>query len=687
MADDSEVESFGLNKLLYYQSELEEALCDCNDVESKKESIFNYIEKITSDDSLKIPDFGLDHEWINTEKPLSVKEDLKGKIIVLDFFTYCCINCMHILPDLFALEEEISITSGLVVVGVHSAKFDNERYLKNVMEAIQRYQIHHPVVNDPQGILWNKLQIYCWPTLIIVGKKCKFLLEISESVDRYAVDLPGGSEEALMTQEGWKSLDVLRRVDDQQWLEQYPKLDQIINFIFEIKDIIGGLESGFIDGNFTESRFCSPQGIACKNSKLLYVADTENHAIRQIDLESRKVKTIAGTGKQGYDKIGGKIGIQQEISSPWDVCLASSIEKVDDLLFITMAGTHQIWVIFLEDAMLYGESFQKGTCVNFAGSGNEENRNNKYRMKAGFAQPSGIVRMQVEKKQFLYVADSESSSIRCVSVTDGSVTRFVGGDMDPVNLFAFGDKDGIGIDAKLQHPMGITYSDSEKLLYVADTYNNKIKVISSITKNCYTLKLSDTESDKSEKAEFYEPSGLCFVDDNKTLFVADTNNHSIKIIDLKKKVMSELNIKWNFKEYDTTDHLNVKLYDKIQKYRLPVNGCLKLTIEFNFKETFSLNKDVDQIWNIQISDDSLKVDGEDNGNIDSLFEPLTFILKPTKLSTNTNTVCVLIKLFLCHKEKNVCLAKIFKHKILVDICNETLSEKDAIVIAFSKLEI
>ncbi|XP_067129491.1 NHL repeat-containing protein 2 [Centruroides vittatus] len=654
MADDSEIESFGLNKLLCYQSELEEALCDCNDVESKKESIFNYIEKITSDDSLKIPDFGLDHEWINTEKPLSVKEDLKGKIIVLDFFTYCCINCMHILPDLFALEKEIPITSGLVVVGVHSAKFDNERYLKNVMEAIQRYQIHHPVVNDPQGILWNKLQIYCWPTLIIVGPDgtmlfsligegrreelifyCKIALDyflkrnlISNNEiplnklkynvsSKYSLLFPGKvcvtDDKIIIADSGHHRLLILNR-------------DGTINAI------IGGLESGFIDGNFSESRFCSPQGIACKNSKLLYVADTENHAIREIDLESRKVKTIAGTGKQGYDKIGGKIGIQQEISSPWDVCLASSIEKVDDLLFITMAGTHQIWVIFLEDAMLYGESFQKGTCVNFAGSGNEENRNNKYRMKAGFAQPSGLVRIQVEKKQFLYVADSESSSIRCISVTDGSVTRFVGGDMDPVNLFAFGDRDGIGIDAKLQHPMGITYSDSEELLYVADTYNNKIKVISPITKNCYTLKLSDTESDKSEKAEFYEPSGLCFVDNDKTLFVADTNNHSIKIIDLKKKIMSQLSIKWNFKEYDTTDHLNVKSHDKIQKYRLPVNGCLKLSIEFNFKETFSLNKDVDQIWNIQISDDSLKVDGEEKGNIDSLFEPLTFILKPNKIS-------------------------------------------------------
>ena len=119
--------------------------------------------------------FVSDCEWLNVSSPLSFDYQLKGKVVVLDFFTYCCINCMHVLPDLEALEQIYSVTDGVAVIGVHSAKFENEKVSANILSAVLRYKIHHPVINDSEARLWNQLQIVCWPTFVIVGPTGQFL--------------------------------------------------------------------------------------------------------------------------------------------------------------------------------------------------------------------------------------------------------------------------------------------------------------------------------------------------------------------------------------------------------------------------------------------------------------------------------------------------------------------------------
>lgn len=116
-----------------------------------------------------------DLPWFNTSSPLSLRDHLKGNIVILDFFTYCCINCLHVLPDLEAVESKYSLQDGVVVIGVHSAKFENEKVSANILSAILRYHIHHPVVNDHEALLWNKLQVQCWPTFIVVGPDGQFL--------------------------------------------------------------------------------------------------------------------------------------------------------------------------------------------------------------------------------------------------------------------------------------------------------------------------------------------------------------------------------------------------------------------------------------------------------------------------------------------------------------------------------
>lgn len=114
------------------------------------------------------PPYFVDLEWMNVSSPLNL-EQLKGKVVVLDFFTYCCINCLHILPDLAALENQFTIQDGVIVIGVHSAKFENEKISANILSAILRYNIDHPVMNDNEATLWNELMIQCWPTLVVLS--------------------------------------------------------------------------------------------------------------------------------------------------------------------------------------------------------------------------------------------------------------------------------------------------------------------------------------------------------------------------------------------------------------------------------------------------------------------------------------------------------------------------------------
>ncbi len=140
------------------------------------------------------PEFPPSLDWFNTSLPLSFSGHLKGKLVVLDFFTYCCINCMHVLPDLETLERRYPPEEGVVVVGVHSAKFGNEKGSDNIQNAIKRcvrpkgvavailcislchrYGMTHPVVNDVEIELWERLGVTCWPTLVIIGPEKQLL--------------------------------------------------------------------------------------------------------------------------------------------------------------------------------------------------------------------------------------------------------------------------------------------------------------------------------------------------------------------------------------------------------------------------------------------------------------------------------------------------------------------------------
>lgn len=474
-------------------------------------------------------------EWLNTSAPIDLK-DLRGKIVVLDFWTYCCINCIHVLPDLKYLEAKYK--NEIVVIGVHSAKFDNEKVSANIRDAILRYEIKHPVVNDDQMLIWRKFGTRSWPTLALIDPEGNFAGSQGGEGNRELFD---GVIGRLIKYHRWKGtlnekpleFDLEAKSAKPTALRYPGKIvaDAASNRLFisdsnhnriVITDLngthqetIGTGEIGRTDGSYATARFDHPQGMTLVGNTL-YVADTENHLLRRINLETKTVSTLAGTGKQGRPRnVEGSLA-GTDLNSPWALC------HVDGTLYVAMAGPHQIW------------SHKLGTdkIDVYAGSAREDVINGRLSVSA-FAQPSGLT--VNEDGSAFFVADSEGSSIRRVpTLRQGTVTTIAGTFEMPrgQSLFAFGDVDATGVDARFQHPLGVAWHKG--FVYVADTYNHKIRRVNADTGEVTTW-MGDGSSGDS-LSQLNEPSGLSIA--NGVLYIADTNNHRILVADLETKQVS-----------------------------------------------------------------------------------------------------------------------------------------------------
>ncbi|XP_054168478.1 NHL repeat-containing protein 2-like [Oppia nitens] len=552
---------FGLQLTL--ERQLSEDITDVR----KRDLIYEYFDKILAEKVNIIDDFGIDMDWLNVEMSLSLHRHLNGLIVIMDFFTYCCINCLHILPKLTQIERHFH-SEPVVVIGVHSPKFDNEKDTTNVMEAIVRYHIDHPVVNDPIAHLWSELGVQCWPTVLILGPNLQLLFTligetgVNQWIQLYTENAVKyfDHKNLLIKENKYKIPTKLLRNTFNKHILGFPSkvslspnghLLAISNARYHniiitttsglIRHKIGGNVSGFRNGSFGEALFNEPNGVTWSDNNTVFVADTENHAIRVIDLMKRFVSTLAGNGRQSDDIIGGKISCEQGLNSPWDICYDDS--TTGSCLFIAMAGSHQIWVLALEDnTKILDKLYPKGMCLNFAGDGSEQNRNNRFRHKSSFAQPSGLAFDR--KNKYLYVADSESSSIRCVDITTGCVTGVVGGDKNPQNLFAFGDCDGKGTDCRLQHCLGIAFDANTNLLFIADSYNHKIKKIDLLTKQCITIAgngiKGNTSNCKLSECTFNEPNDEdLFVLSHKSINnLQQLNDFTLTVKDIDEKQFS-----------------------------------------------------------------------------------------------------------------------------------------------------
>nr|ACU83555.1 thiol-disulfide isomerase/thioredoxin [uncultured bacterium HF130_AEPn_1] len=472
----------------------------------------------------KVPDTSIydkvlkDREWLNAERPLRSK-DLIGKAVLFDFWTYCCINCIHVIPDLKYLEEKYG--DKLVVIGVHSAKFTNEKVSKNIMKTIRKYGIEHPVINDKDFIVWRMFGARAWPTLALLdttGRPVKLLSGEGhrETLDKLISKILDGKHQEKKLRKRKRDLKKLY-FPSKMVYSKSKSLGELffltdssnhrvlaIDLSGKVKMVIGSGKEGNKDGDIKVARFRRPHGLAFdEKNDLLYIADTDNHSIKSLDLKSKKVLTLSGNGERGFKRKAENAKAKgHPMASPWDLQLKG--EK----LLIAMAGTHQLWEMDLK----------KGTVSVIAGNGGESIEDGPY-PKNTLAQTSGMD----QKGDDLYFVDSETSSLRVLE--KGSIRTLVG-----KGLFHFGLEDGPRDKAKFQHPLGIHISGD--LILLADTYNHAIRT--------YDLKANTVSTLLKGKLpggfEIEEPNDVLVL--GKELFIINTNRHEILKYDLVSKKLS-----------------------------------------------------------------------------------------------------------------------------------------------------
>lgn len=393
--------------------------------------------------------------WLNVTRPLRL-EDMQGRLVLLDFWTYGCINCMQIVPDLTALEEQFG--DKLLIIGVHSAKFEGEKENARILAAAKRFGLKHPVINDSDYAIWNAFGVRAWPTQVLLGPD-------GEEISRYA----GEGHRAEIAADLEKAL---------------PRATAATPLV--------GLIAG---GAFATAQFNHPRGLSAAGNRL-YVADTGNHRIREVDLGAWAVTTIAGTGERGsYNTSERTPARSAGLASPWDVELIDGGKT----LAIANAGTHQI--------LAYNIAAK--TVSVLAGSGREGIDDGKAH-KAALAQPSGLS----ASGESLFFVDAESSAMRVLR--NGVVKTLIG-----TGLFDFGLRDGVYPQAMMQHPQGL-YADENRIV-IADTYNNALRIYDRKAGRLSTLPLAP--------GTLNEPGDVVVIGD--TAYVADTGAHAIRAIDLK----------------------------------------------------------------------------------------------------------------------------------------------------------
>ncbi len=483
------------------------------------------------------PEFPLDLDWLNTDRKYTIA-DLRGKFVLLDFWTYGCINCVHVISELKRLEEKYP---ELIVIGVHSAKFVNERESANIEEAILKYDLRHPVIVDSEFKVWDAYSINAWPSFVLIAPDGEVLGKTSgegifERLDPVLPNLIAEYDRRGLLNRDKMRFALLKETDraPQGFLAFPGKIcaDTLGKRLFvsdsnhnrilvlspdgAIQDVIGSGLQGAKNGSFYEASFFWPQGMVLDEDHL-YIADTDNNLIRRADLRLKMIETVAGKVLQDSSSKPLSSGILRGddtlISSPWD------LTALGDWIYIAMAGTHQIWRMNRMTLKIepYAGTGREGIIDGIAA-------------QANLAQPSGIT----TDGHALYFADSEASAIK--SIEDDVVVTMVG-----TGLFDFGDEDGPFDQAKLQHPLGILYYDGA--VYIADTYNHKIKRADLTSKTIITVAGTGKPGHKDGpalEAELREPSGLAFLDGR--IYIADTNNHQIRVYDPSAATLSTLEI-------------------------------------------------------------------------------------------------------------------------------------------------
>ncbi|MET8499555.1 NHL domain-containing thioredoxin family protein [Streptomyces microflavus] len=456
--------------------------------------------------------------WLNTGDRQYTLSELRGRIVILDFWTFCCVNCLHVLDELRELEEKHRDT--VVIIGVHSPKFVHEAEHQAVVDAVERYEVHHPVLDDPELATWKQYAVRAWPTLVVIDPEGYVVAQHAGEGHAHAIEK---LVEELEAEHGAKG--TLRRGDgpyvapepvathlrfpgkalllpDGGFLVSDTTRHRLVELDEDgetVRRHFGTGERGLSDGGRDEARFSEPQGLAVLPDGRIAVADTVNHAIRALDLTTGVTSTLAGTGRQWWQGTPTSGPAREvDLSSPWDLAWFG------DRLWIAMAGVHQLWTYDPEDQS-----------VRVAAGTTNEGLVDGPAAEAWFAQPSGLA-VSADGER-LWIADSETSALRWVD-RDEHVHTAVG-----TGLFDFGHRDGAASQALLQHPIGVTALPDGSVA-ISDTYNHALRRYDPATDEVTTL-----------ATDVREPSDAVLVDGD--LVVVESARHRLTRLRLPEEAV------------------------------------------------------------------------------------------------------------------------------------------------------
>lgn len=460
--------------------------------------------------------------WLNTGGRKITLADLRGKIVILDFWTFCCINCLHVLDELREFEEQYRDV--LVIVGVHSPKFAHEADPDALAAAVERYEVHHPVLDDPELVTWSAYTARAWPTLVVIDPEGYVVAQMAGEGHRRNVEIL--VSELVATHE---ASGTLHRGDGPyvppeptEGTLRFPgKVVALPDGHLLVADAghhslaeldgdtlvrrIGTGERGFVDGGPDEARFSEPNGLCLVPEELrpwldydVLVADTVNHALRGVRLSDGLVTTVAGTGEQYMvgaadnflpfddDEPDEEPASLPVVGEPYDASAAfgSSLTLGRDQQraapFVPGPRRQKLsspWDVAWSQALggfvvamagnhtLWEFDDKQGSINQLAGTLNEGLLDGPLD-DAWFAQPSGLA---VGADDKIWVADSETSALRWVDPVARAVHTAVG-----EGLFDFGHRDGPASEARLQHPLGVAVLPDGSVL-IADTYNGAVR--------------------------------------------------------------------------------------------------------------------------------------------------------------------------------------------------------------------
>ncbi|MGY5319133.1 NHL domain-containing thioredoxin family protein [Neomicrococcus lactis] len=516
--------------------------------------------------------------WLNTGGKQLNLEDLRGKIVILDFWTFCCINCLHVLDELRPLEEKYRDV--LVTVGVHSPKFEHEADPIALAAAVERYEIHHPVLDDPELKTWQSYAARAWPTLVVVDPEgtnvahlsgeghangLEVLVEelIAEHEAKGTLHRGDGPYVAPPAREGdLRFPGKVVALRDGGFLvgdSGHHRIVELDSDLRTVRRVIGAGIKGFADSpkdydaagspqgagsddsgvdqsgidQSGGARFNEPQGlallpedVAAKVGYDVVVADTVNHRLRGISLATGAVRTLAGNGVQRLldteqarkEAPGIGVNLAEGLAAG---ALEVSLSSPWDVVWSEKA--QRVIVAMAGTHQIFSFDPVSGAVAVFAGSGLEGLEDGAAET-SWFAQTSGLA---TDAAGDIWLADAETSALRVLRVgEDGAVTAvetLVG-----QGLYDFGFQDGAAADARFQHPLGVTVLPDGSVA-VADTYNGAVRRVDLASGEVSTLARG-----------LAEPSDVLLddsVDGEPVLLIVETNRHELVRIPLPKEAL------------------------------------------------------------------------------------------------------------------------------------------------------